>query len=141
MRCYLQACVRYPLHRKFWVFDTFSYRSYLLLPRNLHTFWPRHDRATPAWEAAFMDHFGRAHYGDAWSAGLVRRSPHKRLRANVAPLDAEVLRHPDLAFFARANPGHAEGDMLLCLCPLTLANWWGIAARAAQRMLRRRRVS
>jgi hypothetical protein len=137
-RSYLQACVRYPLHRKFWVFDTFSYRSYLLLPRNLHTFWPRHDRPTPAWEGAFMDHFGRAHYGEAWRAGLVQRSPHKRLLASTAPLDAQSLRHPDIAFFARANPGHAEGDMLLCLCPLTVANWWGIASRAVGRMARPR---
>jgi hypothetical protein len=138
MRSYLQACLRYPLHRKLWVFDTFSYRSYLLLPRNLHTFWPRRDRATPAWEAAFMEHFGRSHYGDAWNAGLVRRSPHKRLLAGTSPLDAQALRNPDIAFFARLNPGHAEGDMLLCLCPLTLANWWGIASRSIARMRRRR---
>lgn len=140
-RSYLQACMRWPLHRKFWVFDTFSYRSYLLLPRNMHTFWPRHDRVTPPWEAAFMDHFGRAHYGDAWHAGLVQRSPHKRLLAATAPLDAQALRHPDIAFFASTNPGHAEGDMMLCLCPLTLGNWWGIASRAVGRMVRRRGVS
>src|SRR4051812_18195132 len=35
------------------------------------------------------------------------------------------------------NPGHAEGDMLLCLCPLTPENWWGIASRAVGRTLRR----
>ena len=136
-RSYLQACIRHPLRRKFWVFDTFSYRSYLLLPRNMQTFWPRHDRATPAWEAAFMDHFGRVRYGEAWREGLVQRSPYKRLLADTAPIDAQALRHPDIAFFARANPGHAEGDMLLCLCPLTLGNWWGIASRVVGRMLRR----
>jgi hypothetical protein len=139
VRCYLEACLRWPLARKFWVFDTFSYRSYLLLPRNMRQFWPRHEQPTPAWEAAFMDHFGRVRYGEAWRSGCVQRSPHKRLLADTAPIDGQAQRHPDIAFFGRMNPGHAEGDMLLCLCPLTLANWWGIASRALGRALRRRR--
>jgi hypothetical protein len=45
---------------------------------------------------------------------------------------------PALAFFARMNPGHAEGDMLVCLCPLDLANWLSVAARAMQRSRARR---
>ena len=28
--------------------DTFSYKSYLLLARNLAEYWPRRDRPTPA---------------------------------------------------------------------------------------------
>jgi len=66
----------------------------------------------------------------------VARSGHKRLRAPTAPLQAEVLRDTHLAFFAAANPGHAEGDMLVCLCPLNLSNWPTIAVRAMGRTLR-----
>jgi hypothetical protein len=35
-----------------------------------------------------------------------------------------------VAFFAQRNPGHREGDMLVCLAPLSLANWGRIVARA-----------
>jgi hypothetical protein len=137
VRTYLANWLRYPLHRKFWAFDTFSYKSYLLLPRNLREFWPRHDRATPSWEAAFMDYYGRFKYGQAWRGGLVERSPHKRLLPQTALFGDKLLQNPNLAFFARSNPEHAEGDMLLCLVPLTAANWWGIVSRAAGRFRRR----
>ncbi|NML47455.1 hypothetical protein HHL11_27140 [Ramlibacter sp. G-1-2-2] len=138
-RTYLRSCLRHPLRSKFWVFDTFSYRSYLLLTRNMHAFWPRRERATPEWEAAFMDHYGRLRYGEDWGeAGIVRRSPHKRLLPGTARVDADKLRNPDIAYYVEANPGHAEGDMLLCICPLNWANWWGILSRAAGRMWRRR---
>jgi hypothetical protein len=138
MRTYLASCLRHPLRRKFWAFDTFSYKSYLLLPRNLREFWPRRELDTPAWEAAFMDHYARFKYGDAWRDGLVQRSPQKRLLPQTASLDARLLQNPDLAFFARSNPEHAQGDMLFCLCPLTMANWWGILSNAAARFRRRR---
>jgi hypothetical protein len=40
---------------------------------------------------------------------------------------------PDLEFFSHANPGHAEGDMLVCLCPLNMANWLSIGRRSLAR--------
>ena len=126
-RTYLGTCLRYPLRRKFWVFDSFSYKSYLLLPRNLVDFWPRYDRPTPPWEAALIDHYGQLKYGTDWRAGgVVARSPRKRLLAA----------DPNLRFYAERNPGHAEGDMLFCLCPLGWSNWWGIASKVARRRRR-----
>ena len=130
---YLRSCLRHPLRRKFWAYDTFSYKSYWLLPRNLREFWPRHDRTTPAWEAALMEHYGRRKYGEAWRGGVIERSPHKRLLPQTAAFGPELLKVPDLAYFARTNPGHAEGDMLFCLVPLSFANWWGILSNAARR--------
>lgn len=138
MLTWLRSFLRYPLHRKFWLFDSFSYKSYLLLPRNLRDFWPRHDRPTPAWEAALMEHFGRLKYGDAWRGGVVTRTPQKRLLPGTARLSDELRKNEDLAFFARINPGHADGDMLLCLIPLTAGNFRGIVSRAIGRGLRRR---
>jgi hypothetical protein len=137
VQTYLRSWLRYPLHRKLWAYDTFSYKSYWLLPRNLREFWPRHDRATPPWETALMDHYGRLKYGEAWRAGVVERSPHKRLLPQTAAWTPALMQDPDLAFFARTNPGHAEGDMLLCLIPLTFGNWWDIVSRAVRRGRRR----
>ena len=34
----------------YWFYDTFSYKSYLLLPRNFRDFWPRRDRETTCLE-------------------------------------------------------------------------------------------
>ncbi|HEX5126843.1 MAG TPA: hypothetical protein VFW00_08885, partial [Rhodocyclaceae bacterium] len=51
-RSFLETRLRYPLRPIYWFFDTFSYKSYLLLPRNFRDYWPRFDRPTPAWEQA-----------------------------------------------------------------------------------------
>lgn len=133
LRTFLQTRLRYPLRPIYWFFDTFSCKSYLLLSRNLREYWPRHDRPTPQWEQGLIDHLAAQAYGAAWQPqrGVVARSGKKRLRPETAPLGGGG--GPDLEFFARANPGHADGDMLACLCPLTAANWLSIGLRALRR--------
>jgi hypothetical protein len=137
-RSFLAARLKYPLRPAYWFFDTFSYKSYLLLPRNFARYWPRHDQPTPEAEAALINQMAAAAYGPAWrpERGIVMRSGQKRLRASAAPILDAGVGGADVAFFARANPGHAEGDMLVCLCPLTPRNWLSLASRA---LLRRRR--
>jgi hypothetical protein len=140
LRTFLKTRLRYPLRPIYWFFDTFSYKSYLLLPRNFQTFWPRHDRPTPEPRAALIDHLATQTYGPAWrpARGIVVRSGQKRLRETAAPFGLGTDATAELEFFARSNPGHAEGDMLVCLCPLTVSNWLNLARKAIQRRKRRR---
>ena len=142
-RTFLRTRLRFPFHAIYWFFDSFSYKSYLLLPHNFRDFWPRREAPTPPWEAGLINHLAVQMYRDAWqpSLGIVRRTGHKRLRPETAPLQAEYDRDPDLAFYARANPGHAEGDMLVCLCPLTLVNLVTLGVRARQRARRLREAA
>jgi hypothetical protein len=137
-RTFLATRLRYPLRPIYWFFDTFSYKGYLLLPRNFRQFWPRHDRPTPDSRAALIDQLATQMYGPAWrpARGVVVRSGQKRMRSSAAPLVLGPGTDPELEFFARANPGHAEGDMLVCLCPLTLSNWLSVAQKALQRLRR-----
>lgn len=139
-RTFLRTRLRFPFHTIYWFYDSFSYNGYLQLPRNFRDFWPRRDRATPPWEQGLMNHLAAQMYREAWqpSLGIVRRTGHKRLRPEAVPLQADYDRDPDLAFYARANPGHAEGDMLVCLCPLTLVNLVTLGVRARQRARRLR---
>ena len=139
-RTFLAARLRYPLWPIYWFFDTFSYKSYLLLPRNFARFWPRHGEPTPEPRAALIDQLATHLYGPAWrpARGVAVRSGQKRLRAATAPLAITPETSPDIRFFAAANPGHAEGDMLVCLCPLTLGNWLSVARRALARRERAR---
>ena len=137
-RTFLAARLRFPLRPIYWFFDTFSYKSYLLLPRNFRHYWPRHDQPTPEHRAALMDQLASAAYGPAWvpARGIVARG-HIRLRASAAPLVVDRETAPEVGFFARRNPGHAEGDMLVCLCPLSLRNWLSLAGKALSRRRRR----
>ena len=139
-RTFLGERLRHPLRPIYWFFDTFSYKSYLLLPRNFRTFWPRYDQPTPEGEAALMDSLANHVYGPAWrpERGIVVRSGQKRMRETTAPLILARDSDPNLEFFAKANSGHAEGDMLVCLCPLSFSNWHMLARKAFQRWRRGR---
>jgi hypothetical protein len=134
-RTFLAARARHPLRPIYWFFDSYSYKSYLLLPRNFRWFWPRYDEPTPEPRAALIDQLATELYGPAWrpARGIAVRSGQKRLRETAAPLVLTQESEPDLQYFASANPGHAEGDMLICLCPLTLGNWLSVARRALAR--------
>lgn len=123
---------RRPLAPAYWFFDTFSYKSYLVLARNLREFWPRRDRPLPSDTAAFMHHLASERYGADWNrdTGVVRRTGHKQLRPETAPIANELRSDPDVSFFEAANPGHREGDMLVCLAPLTMGNLLGAIRRA-----------
>jgi len=137
-RTFLATRLRHPFHSIYWFFDTFSYKSYLLLPRNFREFWPRHDAPTPQPRAALIDQLATWLYGPSWrpERGVVARSGQKRMRASAAPLLLGPGSAPELEFFSRANPGHAEGDMLVCLCPLTLSNWLSLGRKALKRLRR-----
>lgn len=134
----LRETLRRPWATAYWFFDTFSYKSYLVLARNLREFWPRRDRVTPPDVAAFFDELASKRYGADWNreTGVVRRSGYKRLLPGTAPVDGTVSSDPDVRFFEAANPGHREGDMLVCLAPLSAGNLLAAIGRLATRRRR-----
>jgi hypothetical protein len=136
LKTYLATRLRFPLRPIYWFFETFSYKGYLLLPRNFRHFWPHHERRTPPRERALIDHLATRTYGADWRShqGIVVRSGKRRLKPDAAPLERNVPLTPELKFFSATNPGHAEGDMLICLCPLTASNWLTLSIRAFERM-------
>jgi hypothetical protein len=139
-KTFLAERLRHPLRPIYWFFDTFSYKSYLLLPRNFREFWPRYDQPVPEAQAALIDQLATRLYGPAWrpANGIAVRSGQKRMRETAAPLILARDSDPNLEFFARTNPGHAEGDMLVCLCPLSLRNWLHLARNVFRRLRRHR---
>jgi hypothetical protein len=138
-RTFLKTRKRFPFLPIYWFYDSFGVRSYLLLPRNFRDFWPRHDRPIPPWEKGLINHLAVEMYRGAWQPelGVVRHSGHKRLRPEAAPTPAQLAGNPDVEFYLRANPGHAEGDMLVCLCPLSIANLFTLWTRARKRARRK----
>ena len=82
--------------------------------------------------SGFIDHLARRQYDDHWDPGrgIVTRSGWKRLRPTSAPIDDHARNDPNVRFFEEANPGHAEGDKLVCLAPLTAPNVGGALFRA-----------
>ena len=139
LRTGLQVLLREKLRRPwataYWFFDTFSYKSYLVLARNLREFWPRRGCTPPPDMLAFIDELASHRYGAGWNreTGVVRRSGYKRLLPETAPVEGTISSDPDVSFFEAANPGHREGDMLVCLAPLTVSNLLAAIGRVAAR--------
>lgn len=137
---FLRTRLKHPLDDIWLCFDTYSYKSYLMLPRNFVTFWPRRDQPTPSWVQELLESFARVHYGGAWDPerGIVRGDPRRRLREGVASVDEALLTDPDIRFFVEKNPGYARGDQLPVLVPLNASNWMAVAGNAVRRARQRR---
>jgi hypothetical protein len=137
-RYFIQAKRRHPFRPVYAAFTTFSWRSYLSLTRNFTRSWPRRHERLPAWEAGLCRQVGLRLFGEQYdpAAGVVRNLD-RRLRPDIAALPDRLAADPDVRYFTTRNPGYASGDVLLCLAPLTLANWWS----AARRMTRQRRAA
>jgi len=140
LRLLAREKLRHPWSKAFWFFDTFSYKSYMILPNNLAVFWPRRDVETPPTVRRFIDSLARQRYGEDWSpeTGVVRRSGKKRLRPTTAPVDERRLVDPDIRFFDTKNPGHRDGDMLVCLVPLSA---WNLLRPLLRALVRRKRTA
>ena len=139
------ARLRNPTRMVVWFLISKGYKTYLLLTRNFATYWPRHDAPTPGWARALIVALARDRFGEALDeAALVLRVAHGRLRRAVAPLDG--LDDPDIRFFARANPNHAQGEELCCVgvvdtafilgFPLRVLRKWVSPGRAVPRTAR-----
>lgn len=125
-----------------WLLITKGYKTYLLMTRNFPDHWPSCRRPTPAWQAQVMASLSERLFGSAWrpALGIVRYDqPLCRLREGVAPLDpALVASDPDVRFFAARNPGHAQGDELVCLAAFGWRSAWHFIKRQVVRRPRPR---
>jgi hypothetical protein len=121
-----------PAAERYWFLISKGYKTYRFLPLFFREFYPRHGAPTPPWAREVIDGLGRHKFGPGYddADGVVRGGAGKdRLRAGVADVTPGRLRDPDVEFFARRNPGHARGDELCCLAPLTRANFTPAAYR------------
>jgi hypothetical protein len=120
----------------YWFLTSKGYKTYLLLTNNYVTYYPRYDRPTPPFEAAVIDTLARKKFGSAWVPELgILRFPEKlgRLREGVAPIGPEELEHPHIRFFLERNPGHENGDELVCVGKVDMALFSRFLAKLAKR--------
>lgn len=108
---------RHPALPLYWLLTTKGYRTYLLLTNYFRSSWPRYDRDMPPDVRSLVEHVGRLRYADRFDVerGVIRAGSRDRLRPGVADVTSNDLANPHIQYFAEVNPGHAEGDELLCL--------------------------
>jgi hypothetical protein len=123
-----------PEHPCYWLLLTSGFRTYRFLPVFWRDFFPRYDRATPAPIKTLLKHLGKERFGDQFDPvhGIVRFAHPQKLNHDLQCVDTGRSQNPHIAFFNQRNPGHVQGDELVCLTEICEDN----LTRAGQRMTR-----
>lgn len=111
----------YETDRLYWFLLVSGYRTYRFLPVYSEFFYPRFDEPTPPDVQEIMDALARARFGDRYdqATGIVRLRAPAQLKGELSGIPDNRLGDPHTAFFAERNPGHEQGDELVCFSILS----------------------
>lgn len=110
----------YDCETLYWFLLVSGYRTYRLLPVFSDIFYPRFDRETPEDVQALMSAMATERFGGNYDhgSGIVRLDVPSVLNERYRGIPENRLGDPNIAFFAERNPGHLQGDELVCFCEL-----------------------
>jgi hypothetical protein len=113
-----------PPGRCFWFLLTSGFRTYRFLPVFWKEFFPRFNAATPDPIARLLKHLASERFGSEFDAenGIVRFQNPQRLRSALKQVPEGREDDPHVSFFLSRNPGHVNGDELVCLTELRPEN-------------------
>ena len=114
-----------PRGRYYWLLLTSGFRTYRFLPVFWREFFPCFERATPPESQRLLHHLARERFGAQYDprSGLVRFAQPQRLHGELNRIpEGRLTADPHISFFARRNPGCAQGDELVCLTELCPEN-------------------
>jgi len=119
-----RVCAELPERPCYWLLLSSGFRTYRFLPVFWKTFWPRTGVGMPADVKGMMDELACVRFGEAYDAeaGVVRFDAPQCLRSELATVSEARKRDAHVAFFLERNPGHADGDELVCLTDLSDGN-------------------
>jgi hypothetical protein len=115
--------LRRPMRPLLWLLLSGGYKTYLLSVNTFPRTLPRHDWDAPPERVTFLHELAARWFGGQYDAGrgiLRFEIENYRVRDGIAPIDRAAAAHPHIVFFAERNPGHVEGEELVCLTEIRL---------------------
>jgi hypothetical protein len=114
----------HPQGRYYWLLLTSGFRTYRFLPVFWRDFLPRFDAVERAEARQLLDHLAAERFGDQFNArtGVVCFTQPQMLRSQLRGIPPERMADPHVNFFSLRNPGHVQGDELVCLTELSSEN-------------------
>jgi len=119
----------------YWLLISSGYKTYRFLTIFFKEFYPHCGAVTPAWAQELIEHLAMERFGQEYikEEGVVRFSTNATpLIEGIADLNSRRLKDEHIRFFLEKNPGHAQGDELVCLTLLHPDNF----TAAGKRMIR-----
>lgn len=122
----------------YWLLLSSGFRTYRFLPVFWREFWPRYDAEPDDDTRRLMAALAREHFDGCFDerAGVVRFSRPQRLREQLAVIPDGKTNDQHVRFFLERNPGHSEGDELVCLAELSDTNLTAAGVRMVRGSLR-----
>jgi hypothetical protein len=107
-------------HPLLWLLLTSGFRTYRLLDALAVEYYPRAGVSTPPRARRLTDRLARERFGAEYHAseGVVRFTQPQVLRDRLAGVPGTRLNDEVVRGFVALNPGHADGDELVCLASL-----------------------
>jgi hypothetical protein len=111
----------YKSDRLYWFLLVSGYRTYRLLPVFSQFFFPRFDQPTPDDTQTLMDTMAVERFGRNYDpkTGVVRLDVPSVLKGQFRDIPENRMTDLNIAYFAERNPGHLQGDELLCFAELS----------------------
>jgi hypothetical protein len=109
----------------YWLLISSGFRTYRYLPVFFSHYFPCHNQPTPPRTQLLIHDIATHLFGDQYdrTTGIVRfkegRTPLKN-RYSAFPEIRE--QDPHIRFFEKQNPGHVDGDEIVCLTEISLSN-------------------
>ncbi|MBI3738809.1 MAG: hypothetical protein HY258_07165 [Chloroflexi bacterium] len=119
----------------YWLLISSGYKTYRFLTVFYREFFPRYDQPTPPEMQALMDHLASQRFGADYhrELGVVRfQNGATPLRDGVAEVTNDRLKDPHVAFYIQRNPGHVNGDELVCITRVHPDNFTPAGRRMAR---------
>lgn len=107
----------YSAEKLYWFLISSGYRTYRFMPTFWKEFYPHYTEPTPPAVQRLIDNLATERFGDRYDfhSGVVKLDHPQQLRDQLAGIPAERLTDPHIRFFDQRNPGHINGDELVCL--------------------------
>lgn len=103
--------------------DSVSYRPYLVMAKNLKSYYPNMLNTNQEEFRSICNLLGKKYYGAAFcsNTGTIIK-PRPTLRKKELVLSKKDLEDPHIKFYVTKNPNYTQGHGLITFCPATLKN-------------------
>lgn len=114
----LTECQTDPTTPLYWLLTSKGYKTYRYLPVFFKDYFPKPSRELTRFEASLLETLTSELFDDRLDRQqwILRSQEHgQKLRPNVAEVTTARLKKEEIAYFVTKNPGHSQGDELVCL--------------------------
>ena len=122
----------------------FSYKSYLVLAKNIKEVYPRFDAQTPPFIKKLIDDYAESvrHTDEEYNKErCVLKRELSTMKESVAPISPLDLKNPHIKFFDSQNPGWRKGHQLIIVAKVSWSDLLRTFYKAISRNKSGRRCS